>query len=145
MDPGEVIVCFAYGLPFPFVLVIVVTICHNAIQEARLMAPPILFLDGSRAHFGQRLLKTVALDPIGTPLNTAPPIGVLFDSLAQKIEGPGLPGGSIIYQGHPSSKKDTYGSALLRPVCGLVPFHLRGFHLGYPFLTHTHFSQCGVP
>ena len=32
-------------------------------------------------------------------------IGVLFDCFGRKIDGPGLPGGSIIYQGHPFSQK----------------------------------------
>ena len=32
-------------------------------------------------------------------------IGVLFGGFGRKIEGPGLPGGSINYQGHPFSQK----------------------------------------
>ena len=36
-------------------------------------------------------------------------IGVLFGCFAKHIEGPGLPGGSIIYQGHLFSKRDSYG------------------------------------
>ena len=31
---------------------------------------------------------------------TAGTIGVLFGCVARKIDGPGLPGGLIIYQGH---------------------------------------------
>ena len=36
-------------------------------------------------------------------------IGVLFGWFGWKIEGPDLPGRSIIYRGHLFSKKDTYG------------------------------------
>ena len=35
-------------------------------------------------------------------------IGVLFGWFGEQIEGPGSPGGSVIYQGHRFSKKDTY-------------------------------------
>ena len=37
-------------------------------------------------------------------------IGVLFGCCGIKIDGPGLPGGSIIYQGHLFPLKDTYGT-----------------------------------
>ena len=46
-------------------------------------------------------------------------IGVRFGWFGWNIEGPGLPGGSIIYQGHLFFKKDT---------CEHQPFVSRGGH-----------------
>ena len=40
-------------------------------------------------------------------------MGVLFGWFGREIKGPGLPSGSIIYQGHLFSKKDTYVFAFI--------------------------------
>ena len=51
-----------------------------------------------------------------------PCIGVLFGWFAYKIEGSCLPGGSIIYQGHLFSEKDTHGNPPVgQRICKLFP------------------------